>query len=65
MTTAEIIKASKIVKFDYYREGNLMYSTDTGFQFPVPISDTNGATFNAEDKPIFFMRWIRKQVESQ
>lgn len=49
--------------FQYYRQGNLMYETDCGFEFPVPISDTNDATFPAKEKSIFFMRWIRKHLE--
>jgi hypothetical protein len=51
-------------RFDFYREGNLYYKTDTGLQFPVPLSDTQGATFLAEDKSIFFMRWIRKHLDA-
>lgn len=59
-TTAQIVKESKSVKFKYYRENALWYSTDTGFVFPVPTDDIGSATFLAEDKPLFFMRWIRK-----
>lgn len=50
-------------KFQFYREGNLYYETDTGLTFPIPIVDTAGATFLAEDKSMFFMRWIRKHLE--
>ncbi len=32
-------------------------------EFPVPIADTDGATFREEDHPKFFMRWIRKHIE--
>jgi len=52
----------KKVKFLFYKEGELWYVTECGFEFPVPISDTAGATFNNEDKAILFMRWIRKHV---
>jgi len=48
------------VKFKFYRDGNLWYETSTALVFPVPISDTNTALFPAEEKGIFFMRWIRK-----
>jgi len=50
--------------FQYYRQGNLMYKTATGLEFPIPVLDTNDATFKAEDKGIFFMRWIRKHLET-
>lgn len=63
MTTAEIFKSSKITKFTHYREGNFYYETDSGFSFVVPLEDVTGATLNAEDKTIFFMRWIRKSLE--
>lgn len=59
---SDLIKG-KTVYFKYYRQGNLMYQTECGFEFPVPISDTNDATFPDEEKAIFFMRWIRKQVD--
>ena len=62
MTVAEIIKGQS-VKFQYYRQGNLIYKTTDGFEFPVPIADTNDATFPSEEKAIFFMRWIRRQLE--
>lgn len=63
MNVAEIIKNSKTSKFLYYREHNFHYITDQGFEFIVPLYDIAGATLQAEDKTIFFMRWIRKQVE--
>ena len=50
--------------FQYYRAGNLMYKTSTGIEFPIPISDTNEATFPRTEKGIFFMRWIRKHLEA-
>jgi hypothetical protein len=52
------------VKFQYYREGNLYYETETGVLFAVPISDTAEATFLAEDKAILFMRYLRKHFEA-
>jgi hypothetical protein len=52
------------VKFQYYREGNLYYETETGILFAVPISDTAEATFLAEDKAILFMRYLRKHFEA-
>jgi hypothetical protein len=50
-------------EFQYYRAGNLMYKTSTGLDFPIPVSDTNDATFPRTEKGIFFMRWIRKHLE--
>lgn len=61
-TVAEIIKESKTSSFQYYREGNFYYKTDAGYEFVIPLDDISGATLNAEEKTIFFMRWIRKQL---
>ncbi|MFY0656201.1 MAG: hypothetical protein JXR12_05525 [Neptunomonas phycophila] len=47
-----------------YRKGELYYSTDCGFEFPVPVSDTGDGIFLAEDKALTYMRWIRKQLEN-
>lgn len=48
------------VHFQFYRDNQLWYETDSGFKFPVPISDTGTAAFNRDDKAILFMRYIRK-----
>lgn len=49
-------------RFEYFRDSALWYRTDTDLLFPVPVSDTNTATFPAEEKSVFFMRWIRKYI---
>ncbi len=61
MTLKELVK-DKVVRFKYYRDGELWYETEDGFDFPVPISDTGTGIFQAEDKAILFMRWIRKYM---
>jgi hypothetical protein len=48
------------VRFEFYRDGQLFYRTESGLLFPVPIEDIGNATFLAEDKGILFMRYIRK-----
>ena len=64
MTLKEIVKG-KTAKFKFYRDGELWYETDDGFDFPIPISDTGTGIFKAEEKAIQFMRWIRKQLEAR
>lgn len=51
-------------KFVAYRANNLYYRTESGLEFPIPISDTDQATFPAEIKAITLMRWIRKHLET-
>jgi hypothetical protein len=53
----------KVVRFKYYKDDILWYETEDGFEFPVTTFEAGTAKLNAEDKAIFFMRWIRKQVE--
>lgn len=52
------------VKFQFYRSGELYYKCQNGFMFSVPVSDTNDAVFNSEDRGIYFMRWIRKAIDA-
>jgi len=59
----ELVKNQR-VHFQYYRDKELWYKTDSDFLFPVPITDAGTATFLNEDKAILFMRYIRKFKES-
>lgn len=52
------------VTFQYYRDNQLFYKTDSGLVFPVPLDPTEKVTFLAEDKAMLFMRYIRKFLES-
>lgn len=52
------------VTFQYYRDGQLFYKSDSGLTFPVPVEDIGNATFLVEDKAMLFMRYIRKFLDS-
>jgi hypothetical protein len=58
----EMVNNDKKVHFKFYRDGQLWYSTECGFEFPVPISDIGNATFLCEDRAMLFMRYIRKHL---
>lgn len=63
MDIKELVK-DRTVKFQYYRDGNLIYNVvGTNVSFHVPISDIGNATFLCEDRAILFMRYIRKHLE--
>lgn len=64
MNVKEHVINDQRVRFQFYRDGILYYKTEKGLLFEVPISDTGMGCFNAEDRAILFMRWIRKQLES-
>ena len=55
---------NKTVTFMFYKEKELWYITEDGFEFPVPIDDVGTASMNKTDKAILYMRWIRKHLET-
>lgn len=61
----DIVKDNR-VRILRYRKGVIYYSVtvkDVDYMFPVPLDDIGDATLEAEDKAIFFMRYIRKALE--
>ena len=62
-TIKQMVENNQKVRFQFYRDGQLWYGTECGFEFPVPLSEAGTATFLAEDKAILFMRYIRKYME--
>jgi hypothetical protein len=63
MNIKDMVKDKSVV-FQYYKDGQLFYSTECGFVFPVPIDDVGNATLNARDKALLFMRYIRKHLKT-
>ena len=61
MTLKELVK-DKRARFKFYKDGELWYETEDGFDFPIPIADTGTGVFKAEDTAIRYMRWIRKHL---
>lgn len=59
----DMVKDQKKVRFSFYRDNELWYVTEDGFEFPVPLDEVGNATFLHEDKAILLMRYIRKHVE--
>lgn len=54
------------VHFQYFRDDEFWYKTDAGLMFPVSLKEAQAgkATFLAEDKALYFMRWIKKYVQA-
>lgn len=63
MNIKDMVKDKSVV-FQYYKDGQLFYSTECGFVFPVPIDDVGNATLIAKDKALLFMRYIRKHIKT-
>lgn len=51
-TVKDMVSNNKQVTFVFYRSGELGYETETGFQFPIPISDVGDAVFAAKEQNI-------------
>lgn len=60
----DMVTNGKKVRFTYLRANTAYYITECGFEFPVPLEDIGEATLLWEDKAIFFMRYIRKHLET-
>ena len=61
-TILDMVKDKKVI-FIFYKNNELWYKTECGFEFPVPIEDTGNAVFNHEEKAMLLMRYIRKHME--
>jgi hypothetical protein len=60
----EMVRDGKLVHFARYRKGELIYTTEDGFEFPVPIEDIGDGVFNVTERAMLLMRYIRKHIES-
>ena len=63
MKLKDMVQPGKMVHFSHYKLNELWYTTDDGFQFPVPIDDTGDGSFMRDDKALLFMRYIRKHIK--
>ena len=62
MDIKDMVRDNKQVTLLHYKKKELVYVTECGFEFPVPIEDCGDATFLPKDKAMLFMRYIRKQL---
>jgi hypothetical protein len=62
-----ILNDNMRVRFEFYRDGALWYSTMNGFQFPVPLNSLHQSVIlKATDKATNFSYYIKKHFnESQ
>lgn len=71
LTVKDFVRKDNKVKFDSYRAGFFYYTVELNkgdggmYSFQIPIEDIGTATLFAEDKSVFFMRWIRKSIEDK
>ena len=59
MKLTELIKG-KVAVFEEFHSGNLFYTIDDSFRFPVPVNELDGATVSRIEKASVFMKWIKR-----
>jgi len=59
----EMVKNNNLARFVSFEKDTLYYTTECGFVFPVPVSDIGDGVFNATEKAMLLMRYIRKQID--
>ena len=42
-SSKDMVKDNKKVRFTFYRDRQLFYQTECGFEFPVPVDDIGNA----------------------
>ena len=62
MEIKNLVKPGMQVHFTHYQKNYLWYRHDNGFEFPVPVEDTQDGMFLASDKAMLFMRYMRKEL---
>lgn len=74
MTLRDILNTGVAARFVRLEDEQLWYSitfsdergvTYWAWEFPVPIEDTMGGAFLAEEKPVSLLRWIRQHLEQE
>lgn len=63
MTVKENVIDGKKAIFKFYKDGSLYYETELGLIFEIPCIETGNGTFNAEEKALNLMKWIKKQID--
>ena len=61
----DLVKDNKVVRFVHFRDEEFWYQHQDGLMFPISLKEatTGRGTFLAEDKAIYFMRWMKKYIE--
>jgi hypothetical protein len=61
----ELVAPGKFATFVKFKGNELIYATDCGIEFPVPVEDINGeAEVLAVERTMTLMKWIRRYLKS-
>lgn len=59
MSITDLVRDGKKTTFMFFKESELWYKTEDGFEYPIHVTETQGGIFLNEDKAIYHMRFIR------
>lgn len=57
-----LVSDNKTASFVRFRRGQMWYATECGFEFPVPVEDVGDATFQATERAMLLMRYMRQHL---
>jgi len=64
VSVKSMVENNKKAHFVRYANGFLIYETECGFEFPIPISDLGHSTLNKEEKALILMRYINAHLKT-
>jgi hypothetical protein len=63
MKVTDVVGKDKVCRFSHFVNSELWYEAENGFLFPVTTYDAGTARFNAEEKSVLLMRWVRQHLK--
>jgi len=68
MHTIKQIIENNTAQFSFYQEGKVYYSISVEndmYEFPIPIEEVGTGVLLRDEKAIYFMKWIKKAIETE
>ena len=63
-TLKELVAPGKTATFVRFKGNELIYVTNCGFEFSIPIADINGeAELMSVERTMTLMKWINKRIK--
>lgn len=63
---SDLVRDNKKVRFSYFRDNEFWYQHEDGLLFSISLAEATAgrATFLAEDRAMYFMRWMKRFIEA-
>ncbi len=59
----QLYKTKELATFSHFKDGDFWYELNSGFIFPIPLSDLDGAGLGNQEQASHLVRYIRKHIE--